>query len=966
MSNFYLYKEFTDLQPTTVSISVTNEYVLENIRVREALPPSFVLHYPYVDVQSIQISATVSGGYPLVSGSDYLINHIGNKIEIQPLSMWDMPSPSPIYASYSCYRTFINHSNIENIYKDNRYLYALMNNGVYVYDIDNLSLHAWIDDPGIIYYSAFFDGSRTWFATSSGVSFVYRNELEGQCYATLAYSNFTQVATSLPVYDISWSNDIIAVGNASYCDIISGTTFTRLGLGFSGYNQCVCFPSVGSLPTSFTVEFWMNPRIFNPPDYAINQIRISGTGGFHFTTYSGGGVYCGTNAATRFTPTDLPAGTMSLNTWQHIAFTFSGAGGPSGTACFYKNGVLSGTKSMDVPISWDRFMLGWPVLPYSINGTIYDVRVWDVPRTQQEVQDNMSVSLSGTEFGLRAYWPLDRNTGNIVKDSTPSGYDGYFATTSQTLEPLSPPWPHKTFVPFWTVISSTGQRSRYSGAATSVHITESSLYQSIYDQGLLYFNPIPTGATYASGTARHIFNTSSTPSITSTFINGRAMAVVHGSSPLGGDTVFLGHSGGLDIISINDSNPSGSSVVNKHSYNNPTYFWIPDTIVSAMYGKDPSTGSTVVSATGLTNYVSYSYLVNHEGYLTVIGYSSTARVRRYPTTGGASYWESNFDAYLAYITVITQDIYGNYYIGGRDNSATSEYHIIKVAPDCNTVLLDVDISDYSFICLQVSNNNNYIVALDTNGGVFILDTSNFTAIYASTGSSLTRLTVDFNGDIWALGTFSGRTVYRCDINMTSIATDTFDVPLSMYGILTDPEGFIWVIGEDSSTGRTYLSRINPHYSGISYDFKNAYVTGMYQPRVGGFTYDNTGALCLWVTGQDGVPNYYLKKVSRWGAQLSSMSIPAAQCQYLYTRDISGSMLQSVHRRGKYFSEFFAGISDNVVFISPSYNAASGTGSVVVATSSYLLGRSGLTEIDLTTMSSINFHEYINIPRGVFR
>ena len=72
--------------------------------------------------------------------------------------------------------------------------------------------------------------------------------------------------------------------------------------------------------------------------------------------------------AKRFTPKDLPAGTVVKGVWQMLTFTFD-----TGTGRFYKNGALIATKAgMPAPIRWRGFhMTHW------FNGGLDDVRLYD-------------------------------------------------------------------------------------------------------------------------------------------------------------------------------------------------------------------------------------------------------------------------------------------------------------------------------------------------------------------------------------------------------------------------------------------------------------------------------------------------------------------------------------------------------------------------------------------------------------
>jgi hypothetical protein len=61
-------------------------------------------------------------------------------------------------------------------------------------------------------------------------------------------------------------------------------------------------------------------------------------------------------------------------------------------------------------------------------GDIDEVRIWNVARTQQEIEDNLLTELTGLESGLVAYWNFNEAPGStVVNDSTPNGNDATLA-----------------------------------------------------------------------------------------------------------------------------------------------------------------------------------------------------------------------------------------------------------------------------------------------------------------------------------------------------------------------------------------------------------------------------------------------------------------------------------------------------------------------------------------------------------
>ncbi len=174
-----------------------------------------------------------------------------------------------------------------------------------------------------------------------------------------------------------------------------------------------------------TIEMWIRPTYnsvsYQPTiignqtgganvrwSYHINQNRT------HLTAYNGSpGVTWNYN--------------FNQNEWYHIAFVEQGT-----TTTAYINGVSQGSR-----IYGSSGTTGLPLRIGSSGGGEYfigdidEVRVWSRALSECEIQEGMNCELSGTEAGLKAYYPFNQglagqaNGGETsLEDATGNGHDG--------------------------------------------------------------------------------------------------------------------------------------------------------------------------------------------------------------------------------------------------------------------------------------------------------------------------------------------------------------------------------------------------------------------------------------------------------------------------------------------------------------------------------------------------------------
>ncbi|MTI83431.1 MAG: hypothetical protein FH756_05870 [Firmicutes bacterium] len=121
---------------------------------------------------------------------------------------------------------------------------------------------------------------------------------------------------------------------------------------------------------------------------------------------------------------------VTPNKWEHLAFSWDGY-----TANFYANGELTNSITIDKNLattSNDLFIGQRGDLnsgTYFI-GDIAEVRLWNVGRTQAQIQEFMHKPLTGLENGLIGYWRLNEGEGDVANSATPLNHYGTLHGTS--------------------------------------------------------------------------------------------------------------------------------------------------------------------------------------------------------------------------------------------------------------------------------------------------------------------------------------------------------------------------------------------------------------------------------------------------------------------------------------------------------------------------------------------------------
>ncbi|MEO8505622.1 MAG: LamG domain-containing protein [Acidobacteriota bacterium] len=162
----------------------------------------------------------------------------------------------------------------------------------------------------------------------------------------------------------------------------------------NGYSNIASVPALN--PTSsITIEAWVNIT----DAQAGGCSSIAGKG-FHDSWWIG---ICGTDFRSYLSNRIFySAGTIPHH-WTHIAVTFDGT-----TRRHYINGELVGARAeafSTLTTNINPVQIGSDVdFSYTPNGSLNEVRLWSVARTQAQIRSTINVPITSTQPGLIAVW----------------------------------------------------------------------------------------------------------------------------------------------------------------------------------------------------------------------------------------------------------------------------------------------------------------------------------------------------------------------------------------------------------------------------------------------------------------------------------------------------------------------------------------------------------------------------------
>jgi len=107
----------------------------------------------------------------------------------------------------------------------------------------------------------------------------------------------------------------------------------------------------------------------------------------------------------------ISTSTIPIQEWTHIAGIYDGD-----NLQLFVDGNLESINNVSITIAQNDMPLGIGGCDKSVGkyfpGTIDEVRIWNIARTQEEIRETISKTLQGDEPGLVGYWDFDDGTAN--------------------------------------------------------------------------------------------------------------------------------------------------------------------------------------------------------------------------------------------------------------------------------------------------------------------------------------------------------------------------------------------------------------------------------------------------------------------------------------------------------------------------------------------------------------------------
>jgi len=200
--------------------------------------------------------------------------------------------------------------------------------------------------------------------------------------------------------------------------------------GLDDYVDITNSPSLSNIDSAITMEVWVKPV-----NQYYNYIICKGVSNVNYSTelldglhpaFSLYGLVIDYTGAINFWSRLKLSTSLTADAWTHLAITYQLGEGIR----IYKNGALLHSTNATGILDPGHENLRIGALINStyhlyFKGTLDELRIWKIRRTQMEISTSMKAKLTGAENGLVGYWNFDEApVSGILKDLSPYHNDG--------------------------------------------------------------------------------------------------------------------------------------------------------------------------------------------------------------------------------------------------------------------------------------------------------------------------------------------------------------------------------------------------------------------------------------------------------------------------------------------------------------------------------------------------------------
>jgi hypothetical protein len=249
---------------------------------------------------------------------------------------------------------------------------------------------------------------------------------------------------------------VLLVGVASGQGCVNGTN-TALQFDGNDWVRVAAPGSVLSALSDFTIETWFRSTMPGTFQGLLNCWEsTTGAGGWYVRLQANGGLAIQMSGS----PFTVFGSGWDDGAWHHVAVTRT-----TSTLSVYVDGapVSTTTSGAPIPASTADFSMGCTLSGTSpsslLVGGLDEVRVWNIGRTQTQINSTRFSVLNGNEAGLVGYWRLNEGGGQTAANSasaTTGSLNGTLgASAAASID--DPAWSFGSTAPIIQCAPGTGQ-----------------------------------------------------------------------------------------------------------------------------------------------------------------------------------------------------------------------------------------------------------------------------------------------------------------------------------------------------------------------------------------------------------------------------------------------------------------------------------------------------------------------------